>query len=246
MSVSPMSTAPAADLNTYEGIAEQYNVLMQSGYYDYDAYADGLAAILGDRRRVMELGVGTGLMADKLLERADFQLTGIDNTEAMMAQAVDRLGDRIRTELQDVTALDLDRTFEAAFSVGGCWYFIDDAGTLSLCSHIADPEACTRGLERVAAHVEPGGLLVFALQGPHTDYSRPMPNGMVYEQQIFAESGGRFTKRYLITRGDTVVGEQHYSYLVLPLDRTHALLGALGFEPVGRDVSGHFFSYRRG
>ncbi len=84
------------DLNTYEGIAEFYDTLMTDGYYDYDEISRNLCSIIGPRRKLMELGVGTGLVADNLLkENPDFQNTGIDNTEAMIAQPKARLGDRM-------------------------------------------------------------------------------------------------------------------------------------------------------
>ena len=110
---------------------------MTNGYYDYDEITRELNEVLGDRKRVLELGVGTGLVAEGLLKQnPQLSLTGLDNTESMMAQAKERLGDKIRYELQDVTKLSLDRTFEASFSVGGCWYFIDLGDKLEFCSHI--------------------------------------------------------------------------------------------------------------
>ena len=119
------------DLNTYSGISDYYDVLMTNGYYNYDEITRDLMEVLGSRQRVLELGVGTGLVAEGLLKQnSDLSLTGLDNTESMLAQAKERLGDRIKYELQDVTKLSLGRTFEASFSVGGCWYFIDHGDRL--------------------------------------------------------------------------------------------------------------------
>ncbi len=67
----PSARRGAAGANTYAGIAEQYDALMLSGYYDYDRYSDALHALLDGRRRVLELGVGTGLVASKMLDRGD-------------------------------------------------------------------------------------------------------------------------------------------------------------------------------
>lgn len=231
---------PDNDTNTYAGIADQYDALMTSGYYDYTIYADALKGALGHRRRVLEMGVGTGLVAEHLLERGPYDLVGIDNTAEMMEQARARLGDKVRFSLQDVTQLKLPWTFEAAYSVGGCWYFINDGATLSLCSHIDDREACITGLTRVIAHLEPGAILAFALQGPHEDYSRPMPGGLTYTQHIEQGSDGIFTKHYLISRGEETLGEQYYRYLILEQPDAYAVLEALGCHSLGLDATGTF------
>ena len=131
------------DLNTYEGIADYYDILMTDGYYDYTEISDSLCKVIGDRTDILELGVGTGLVVEKILERKpNFKITGVDNTHAMIEKAKKRIGDRIKYELQDVTKLNLDLQFDAAFSVGGCWYFIDGGKDKSLdfCSHIDDLE----------------------------------------------------------------------------------------------------------
>jgi SAM-dependent methyltransferase len=236
----------AEDLNTYAGIAEHYDLLMTSGYYDYQTYADALHAIMNDRRRIMELGVGTGLLVEKLLEHdGGYQLTGIDNTKAMLDQAKERHGDKMAYVLQDVTELSLEQTFEGAFSVGGCWYFIQEDSGLNLYSHIEDKAACFRGLKNVVEHLESGGKLAFALQGIHSDYSRPMPGGLVYEQKIHPQEGGRFTKHYLITKDGVKVGEQFYSYLVVPQDEVNSFFAELGCEALGLDPSGEFFVYKK-
>lgn len=233
------------DLNTYEGIAEFYDVLMNAGYYDYDEFSRALGEIFGARRRVMELGVGTGLVAERLLaHREDYQLVGVDNTEAMLAQARARMGERMKYALQDVTKLALEQRFEAAFSVGGCWYFIDLGDDIELCSHIDDLAASKQGLRKVVEHLEPGGVLAFALQGPHTDYSKPLTDELTYSQQVFPSEHG-FTKRYVFETPDGVVAEQSYSYLVLSSDEAHAFFDELGCDPIGLDADRKFFTYQK-
>ena len=127
---------------------------MTNGYYNYDEITRDLMEVLGSRQRVLELGVGTGLVAEGLLQQnPNLSLTGLDNTESMLAQAKERLTDKIQYELQDVTTLSLDRTFEASFSVGGGWYFIDYGDRLEFCSHIDDRETCEESLRRVIEHL---------------------------------------------------------------------------------------------
>lgn len=235
------------DLNTYEGIAEHYDTLMTDGYYDYDEISKNLCTIIGDRRKLMELGVGTGLVANNLLkENPDFKITGIDNTAAMIAQAKARLGDRMNYELQDVTKLELDTRFEAAFSVGGCWYFIDNGADkdLEFCSHIDDLEASMTGLRKVVEHLESGGVLALALQPGHTDYSKELSRELTYSQEIFKEDSG-FTKHYAFTNGEKIIAEQFYRYLVLPETKAHDFFKEFGCKPLGLCPSRNFFVYQK-
>lgn len=234
------------DLNTYEGIADYYDVLMTNGYYDYNEITRELNEVLGERQRVLELGVGTGLVAEGLLKQnPKLSLTGLDNTESMLAQAKERLGDRIRYELQDVTSLSLDRTFEASFSVGGCWYFIDHGDQLEFCSHIDDRKTCEESLRRVVQHLEPGGVLSLALQGTHNDYTKSLTDDLTYSQTIHDEGSGLFTKQYTFTKKGEVVAEQFYRYLVISDGAIHGIFEGLGCKPIGLNPTRKFFTYQK-
>ena len=234
------------DLNTYSGIADYYDVLMTNGYYNYDEITRDLIEILGARQRVLELGVGTGLVAEGLIKQnPNLLLTGLDNTEPMLAQAKERLADRIQYELQDVTTLSLGRTFEASFSVGGCWYFIDTGDRLEFCSHIDDRKTCEESLRRVVEHLEPGGVLSLALQGTHTDYSKTLTDELTYSQAIHDEGDGLFTKQYTFTKLGAVVAEQFYRYLVVSEEEIHNFFLELGCKPLGLNSTRKFFTYQK-
>ena len=234
------------DLNTYSGISDYYDVLMTNGYYNYDEITRDLMEVLGSRQRILELGVGTGLVAEGLLQQnPKLSLTGLDNTESMLAQAKKRLEDKIQYELQDVTTLSLDRTFEASFSVGGCWYFIDYGDRLEFCSHIDDRKTCEQSLRRVIEHLEPGGVLSLALQDPHTDYSKPLNDELTYSQAIHNEGAGLFTKQYTFTKQNDVVAEQFYRYLVISEQEIHNFFLELGCKPLGLNSTRKFFTYQK-
>ena len=234
------------DLNTYSGISDYYDILMTNGYYNYDEITRDLLEVLGSRKRILELGVGTGLVAEGLLnQQPNLSLTGLDNTESMLAQAKDRLSDKIQYELQDVTTLSLDRSFEASFSVGGCWYFIDCGDRLDFCSHIDDRETCEESLRRVIEHLEPGGLLSLALQDPHTDYSKALTDALTYSQAVHNEGDGIFTKQYTFTRDNDVVAEQFYRYLVIAEHEIHEFFLDAGCKPLGLNSTRKFFTYQK-
>jgi trans-aconitate methyltransferase len=236
---------PDNDLNTYEGIAEYYDTLMTQGYYNYEEITKDLSDLLGERLDILELGVGTGLVAENLLrQKTNYALTGVDNTKAMIKQAQERLGDKINYELQDITKLSIDHQFEGAFSVGGCWYFIDDGEKLLFCSHIDDYETCKESLKRVLDHLDNGGVLALALQDVHTNYSKKLTEELIYSQEIFQEDNG-FTKKYSFTDSKGLVAEQSYRYLTIPGLDAHKLFSELGCEAIGLNPSRKFFVYRK-
>ncbi len=55
-------------MNEYDDIAQYYDLIMESGYYDYTKSAYSLNSILTERKKILEIGIGTGLLAEQLLE----------------------------------------------------------------------------------------------------------------------------------------------------------------------------------
>ena len=123
------SRRKATLLNQYTGITDCYDLLMRGGYYDHDTMAGAADAVMGDRKKVLELGVGTGLFAQSLAGRKpDCDITGVDFTPSMLDIAHDRVGAATRLIEADVTSMDLEDTFDAAISSGGVWVIIDARG----------------------------------------------------------------------------------------------------------------------
>lgn len=224
--------------NQYTGIAECYDLLMHAGYYDHEAMANAAHSVIGDRTRILELGVGTGLFAQCLLSRRepDCDLTGVDFTSSMLEIAQDRLGDEAELVEVDVTRMDLGETFDTAISSGGVWVVIDDADDgLLLGTHLFDYDQEVRGLRNVNQHLESDGLLLLSIQEMHSDLDLQLPEGVVYSQQLSPpqERGDdHFTiqKTYRFTRRSEVLAEET---LTLGFYRRHvmdAILSEAGFE----------------
>jgi spermidine synthase len=65
----------------YSAMAEYYDDIMLLGrYFDYAAVAEHVAAVT-DARRVLELGVGTGLVVEHLLKyRSDYDAVTVSTS----------------------------------------------------------------------------------------------------------------------------------------------------------------------
>ncbi|MFE6400448.1 class I SAM-dependent methyltransferase [Streptomyces alboflavus] len=250
-------------VNSYTELSSHYDQIMTSGYYDYGAYARTLRALLPDRPRLLELGTGTGLVVERILELADADpegppapdITGIDHTESMLAQARTRVGERARFVQQDILHMDLPSAFDAAFSVGGIWYHTPDPGDADegaflLCSHLLDDEDNIKALRNVHASLKPGGVLVLAEQAAHRDHERDLPGGLVYAQTIQRADGpageDRFDKDYYVRRPDGhVVAHQRSTYRAYAREQGIALLKECGFQAECVSDDGLFRLYAR-
>ncbi|MFD4737594.1 class I SAM-dependent methyltransferase [Streptomyces sp. NPDC058412] len=197
-------------VNSYSELSGHHDLIMTSGYYDYDDYVRTLVPVLSGRRKVLELGVGTGLVCEKLLASAepDLEITGIDHTESMLAQARQRLAGRVRLVRQDILQMSLPPTFDAAYSVGGIWFHSRDQGETLFCSHLLEDEDNTLALKNVHAAMKPGSLLALASQGPHHSHERRLPGGLIYAQEVQPTAGNRFIKDYYVYRQEDVVAHQ--------------------------------------
>ncbi|MGW6055504.1 class I SAM-dependent methyltransferase [Streptomyces sp. NPDC055189] len=146
--------------DSYAGLSQYYDLIMTSGYYDYGRLRPGPAGVLGTRRHLLELGVGTGLACERILDLgpAGLAVTGIDHTEGMLVRARERLGERARLLVQDILDLRLPSTFDAAYSVGGVWCILQDENGPRLGSHLMDEDdnAAASGARRPAAALRPG------------------------------------------------------------------------------------------
>jgi phosphatidylethanolamine/phosphatidyl-N-methylethanolamine N-methyltransferase len=126
---------------------------------------DAVNALPG--RRVLEMGVGTGL-ALPLYDRAK-RVTGIDLSSDMLARAQDRVARQGLTHVEDLLELDAEDTGLPSAS-------FDIAAAMFVASVVPNPRALLAEMRRV---VRPGGVLLFinhfsALGGPRLAVERAM------------------------------------------------------------------------
>ncbi|MBT6278026.1 MAG: class I SAM-dependent methyltransferase [Chromatiales bacterium] len=218
MSDEPADPSLTTSVNQYRDLASYYDHLMLGGYYDYAAQTDDLAKLLQPGARILEVGVGTGLLAEALVDRG-FEVTGVDHTEEMLELARERLGDRVPLYQADVITFDLGERFDAVISNGGVWYGVFDGETYGYCGHIPDRDAVARSLHRVLAHLEPDGQIILSIQDVHADKVMQLPDDVEYRQSIRDMGNDDIEKTYVMARGDEELTRQvlTLSYYSKPL-----------------------------
>ena len=217
----------------YTNMSLYYDLIMKSGYYDYAKIVDNFEICGENFDSILEIGCGTGLILEELGKRyLQTDIAGIDFTAAMLSIAAKRLQKFTKISLlhQNVTALDLKKSYDLAFSYGGVWYFVVNSHQEPfLVSHLDGEEENRTGLAHVARHVKTGGRLLLGTQGPHYDYAKTVSNGMIYSQKINRTQIG-FTKQYYLTNKNEVVMSQTIDYRTYDWPSALDLLSENGFS----------------
>ena len=230
-------------MNEYTDLTEYYDALMTSGYYDYDAIAKSLITILQGRKKILELGVGTGLLAQKLLQyNPDCQFTGIDFTASMLAKAKERLGKKARLLEHNVVRMKMEDRFEAAFGNGGVWGFVNTGKEYVLVSHLTEIQDNIKGLRRVADHLEDKSLFIMSVQGIHENFERELPNQIVYSQKI-TENEDFIEKDYIFKKKGAVVAKHRNRFRLFRGDSIKTLMqeGGFKFQTIASDNRFHIY-----
>lgn len=142
-------------MGDYSNMSEYYDLIMTSGYYDYESIADNIIHSMNGER-LLEIGCGTGLILEKILARTQIpRVVGIDLTQSMLNIAKKRLAyyDNVKLYQEDITALSLKSQYDTAFSYGGVWYFSRYNDGLSMISHLPNHAANRQGLAQLAQHI---------------------------------------------------------------------------------------------
>ncbi len=129
---------------------DTYQEMIQQDIPGYEEFQDAVVVACGEQgaRRILELGTGTGETALRLLERfGESRLVGVDESQAMLAEATRRLpGERVELRLGRLQ----DPLPEGAF----------DLVASALCVHHLAPDEKADLFARVRRALGPGGRFV--------------------------------------------------------------------------------------
>lgn len=143
--------------------------------------------------RVLEIGCGVGRWS-LLLARRGARVTGIDIAEAMVEEARVRasraqLEDRCDFLTADLASLDLGSRFERILCV-------------TVLQHIMDEARFQAAIDRLSAHLSPGGLIIMLEAAPSSEIARC--DSAIFRARTFSQYREALSKAGL--RCETVSG----------------------------------------
>ena len=154
-------------VSPYSALATVYDAVM--AHVDYEAWADYLLHLIDDfmdpasddgAPRALELGAGTGLLTEELLNQSTMHIMVTDGASDMLAVARDRLGSMShRTNFDQVD-------FSREWSVDGAPYDLQ----LLLYdgfNYLLHPDQVGALFDGVRKAGKPGGLFLFDQSTPH-------------------------------------------------------------------------------
>jgi SAM-dependent methyltransferase len=145
-------------------------------YHNFAARCDG---------KVLELGCGTGRVT-LALAQAGFEVTGVDNSAAMLDLAQARAADaglqaQVRLEQMDVRNLDQENRFALAiYALNGFLHLTTVADQLS-------------ALSNIHRALLPGGFLLVDLPNPHTVFTPAADGQLIVRRHFQSEQGHPIT-----------------------------------------------------
>ena len=238
-------------MNQYTKITDYYDLLMTEGYYDYNAMAKAVYSLKNNGKKILELGVGSGLFAEKLKDiYPECEFTGVDYTASMVEIAKKRLGNWGNLLEGDVVKMDLNNTFDIAVSIGGVWVIIKtDEGKNDLGTHLKDIDEDMTGLKNVAKHIRKDGLLLLSVQGEHKNFEQNLSSGIIYSQSIANLQDEDYTyfidKSYFFKKDGEILAQQTLKLGFFKEYKKKEMLKEAGFTFIGIHDSQKFHIYKK-
>jgi len=235
-------------MNEYTEIADYYDLFITSGYYDYEKMATAIATLISPTQTILEVGVGTGLLLEKLLKiDSQYNLAGMDHTPAMLKIAKKRLGDHVKLFEADIVSMSTSNQFDIAISNGGLCAFVDTGSECDFYTHLPDDESNVQALQNVANSLHQGGLFLINIQGVHDNYEKPLPRGIVYSQEVI--DSPTYTdcidKTFYFKRDNRLLAQMQLTYRIFKGEAIEELFNQAGFKSQGKDESGQLFIYAK-
>ncbi|NES43362.1 class I SAM-dependent methyltransferase [Moorena sp. SIO2C4] len=233
--------------NTYTELAKYYDNLMTSGYYDHKGYATSLQKILGERRKILDMGVGSGLLTEQMLLLENYNITGIDFSPAMLTQAEKRLKDNsVRLVCASIEDYETSETFEAVISTGGvfCFSYREQEQQYRLYSYCPNKDVQMKSLKKLYDILDKDGILCMSIQGDHTNSEMPIKDGIVYTQKTdFGEQS--LQKTYTFSANGKILSQQQMRLIFFDEKEYLSLFETAGFSLVGQERTQKFCIFRK-
>ncbi|CAM3778913.1 class I SAM-dependent DNA methyltransferase [Parendozoicomonas haliclonae] len=164
----------------YSEYAEQYDQAVQDNIYNAHFERPSLQALLPEIRglNVLDLGCGTGVYAQYLLDQGADAVTCIDYSEAMVDLVRSKLGEKVTAYAQDIS-LGLPQEETGSYDLIICplvLHYLEDLNPL---------------FQDVYRVLKPGGVMVFSMHHPLADFE-------------YSQTGNYFDRELVTQEWDTV------------------------------------------
>jgi len=183
---------------------------------------------------VLDIGIGTGLIVEYLLEtNSRYNITGIDTSPSLLDLANKKLGEKVNLYCQSVSELNLDRVFDVAYSRGGAWTFLRDETEEMLASHILDLEEIQKSFYCVAQYLREGGLLIISSSNAYGDNVVDLKDGIIHKRTATLEriSDERYAiLDYCFYRHEILLAQQTLKLRLLSNRELTPMLKTAGFS----------------
>jgi SAM-dependent methyltransferase len=180
----------------YDALARYYELEYCDYFTDVDFYLQLLRRTGGP---FLDLACGTGRVA-LAVNDAGYDATGVDRSDAMLAIARKKAGNRVRLVKGDLRTFDLDQRFPLV------------AITLNSFMHILEVPDQLKVLERIAAHLAPGGRAVVSIINPYSVSLHDIEAKLIHEFTRWDPEAESWVTKLSARDVDTVEQVEHVTY----------------------------------
>ncbi|MBI4174562.1 MAG: class I SAM-dependent methyltransferase [Candidatus Aenigmarchaeota archaeon] len=217
-----------------KGAAKYYDIV---AYYDYNEAAKSIASCIKGKR-VLELGIGTGLTAIPM-SKLGFRIDGIDNSKYMLDAARRKISGenssvrkRVRLVHQSASGISLKGHYDAVISQGGVLTLVGPG----MESYLKTEKATIDLLKRVYKILRKGGRLIMNIQPPRKS-SRMLVGGFSYTG-IVRKRGKRLIITHIIGKGGKTCVKQTFNKFYISRHEFNKMASTVGFKIVGPNKKG--------
>lgn len=228
-------------------VAGIYDDWVDSGYYDYPKIAKTLTSILGNRKNVLELGVGTGNVAIPLA-KAGFKIDGIDPSSFMLDKLREKLDkDSLRINLykQSVEKLDLKNKYDAAFSFGGAFWIVKISKKFYFDTYLKDKPTFILVLKKIYKRLYPKGLLIMNIQHHGVSFKMKFRSGIDYHFVIERKDEHNLVKTHHFDKNGKNLFYRAYPMFRLNQKESIEMFADCGFKNLGHDKTNSFWIFQK-
>ena len=234
---------------SYEFLSKYYDEIMQNTR-DYARLTQSLATLINERTKLLEIGVGTGLVVNHLLQiNPQYEIWGIDNSESLLEQAKSKFEafNQVHLCLQDVSTLNLEQDFEVIYSRGGVMFFMAHDREYFLGSHLLNRNDNLNALKRITKHLQVSGLFILSSGRYPSYYADVLKDGIIFHRKSspHTQNGQKYSMvDFSYTKND-IVNKQSYKIFLMSYEDYQELFAEAGLKPLRISDDGEYHIYQK-